>query len=220
MQFPAPQAFNAFDWLLLAILAWSTIVAFLRGIIRVLFSFVGLIVGILLASWYYRNLALRLARWISSLAAAEIAAFLLIALAVMVLFGLLGRIVRRTAKAIGLGLPDRLAGALFGFARGCLLGVAVMMAIAAFVPDSTWIAKSRLAPYFLDGAHAVSFVIPHDLQQRILRGAERLKHNAPYWIKPSVARHNRATASEQRVTLHHVPGLGARTSKQSPEGNL
>lgn len=193
MQLPAPQTFNAFDWLLLIVLLWSTVVAFMRGIIRVLFSFAGLIVGILLASWFYLNLSHRLHQWISSRAVADVIAFGLIVLASIVVFHLAGRIARRGAKFVGLGLPDRLLGALFGFARGCLLGVAVMMAVTAFLPGSAWIAKSRLSPYFLDGAHAVSFVVPHDLQQRILRGAEELKHNAPHWIKPVSASHNRTS---------------------------
>jgi membrane protein required for colicin V production len=58
------------------------------------------------------------------------------------------------------------------------------MAIAAFLPHSAWIANSRLSPYFLAGAHAVSFVVPPDLQHQILDGAQQLKHNAPDWIKP------------------------------------
>ena len=58
-----------------------------------------------------------------------------------------------------------------------------MMAAAAFLPPAPWIANSHLAPYFLAGAHAVSFVVPHDLQQLILDGAKELKHNAPDWIK-------------------------------------
>ena len=192
MSFPNPQTFNAFDWLLLAVLLWSTVIAFLRGIIRVLFSFVGLIAGIVLASWYYPNLAQRLTSILPTRATAEVTAFLLIAISTMVLIGLLGRLVSRTARAVGLGIPDRLLGALFGFARGCLLGVAVMMAVAAFTPTSTWIAQSRLLPYFLDGAHAVSFVVPVDLQQRIVHGAEVLKHKAPDWIKPHSTPHNEA----------------------------
>ena len=195
MTLPTPQTFNAFDWLLCLILLWSTVIAFMRGIIRVLFSFVGLIAGIVLASWYYPTLANRLASFISSLAAAEIAAFLLIAISTMVLIGLLGRLVSRTARAVGLGIPDRLLGALFGFARGCLLGVAVMMAVAAFMPRSLWISESRLLPYFLDGAHAVSFVVPEDLQRRILHGAEELKHKAPDWIKPRPTPHNETSQS-------------------------
>jgi membrane protein required for colicin V production len=175
---------NLFDCLLIAILAYSTIVAFLRGIILELFSLGGLIAGILIASWNYGHLAVYLERFITSPSTAEIVSFLLLVIGVMVLSALLGKALNRTAHAIGLGFFDRILGAAFGFGRGCLLGVAILMAIAAFLPHSTWIENSQLSSYFLAGAHAVSFVVPYDLQYRILDGAEQLKDNAPYWIKP------------------------------------
>ena len=175
---------NLFDCFLIAMLAYSTIMAFMRGIILELFSLGGLIAGILLASWNYKHVAIILGHLITTSAIAEIVAFLLIVIGVMVLSTLLGKALNRTAHAIGLGLFDRLLGAVFGFARGCLFGVAILMAIAAFLPHSAWIANSQLSSYFLAGAHAVSFVVPHDLQQQILDGAQQLKHNAPNWIKP------------------------------------
>jgi membrane protein required for colicin V production len=175
---------NLFDWFLIAILTYSTVMAFVRGIILELFSLGGLIAGILIASWNYNRFALYVERLITTPATAEIISFLLLIIGVMLLSALLGRALNRTAHAIGLAFFDRILGAVFGFARGCLLGVAILMAIAAFLPHSTWIANSQLSSYFLAGAHAVSFVVPYDLQQRILDGAALLKHNAPYWIKP------------------------------------
>jgi membrane protein required for colicin V production len=172
-----------FDWFLIAILAYSTIRAFMRGIILELFSLAGLIAGILLAAWNYPQVALQLGKLITAPAVAQIVAFLLIVVGVMLLAAILGKLLHRTASAVGLGFFDRLLGAGFGFLRGCLFGVAIMMAVAAFLPDSAQVSKSQTAPYFLTGAHAVSFVVPHDLQQQILNGAARLKHNAPDWIK-------------------------------------
>jgi membrane protein required for colicin V production len=173
-----------FDWSLVSILAYSIIVAFMRGLILELFSFGGLIAGILIASWNYSRVAVLLEHLITTPSIAQIIAFFLIVIGIMVLSAILGKALNRTAHAIGLGFFDRLLGAVFGFARGCLFGVAILMAILAFRPQSAWIADSRLSPYFLAGAHAVSFVVPHDLQQQILTGAEQLKHNAPNWIKP------------------------------------
>jgi membrane protein required for colicin V production len=175
---------NLFDWFLIAILAYSTIMAFMRGIILELFSLGGLVAGILVASWNYSRLALFVEGLITTSATAQIVAFIFIVIGVMVLSALLGKALSRTAQAIGLGFFDRLLGGVFGFARGCLLGVVITMSIAAFLPYSTWIANSQLSSYFLAGAHAVSFVVPHDLQQRILDGAELIKHNAHHWIKP------------------------------------
>ncbi len=54
----------------------------------------------------------------------------------MILCTLAAGLVRRTVKAVGLGLVDRLLGAAFGFIRGGLLGVAILMAISAFLPNS------------------------------------------------------------------------------------
>ncbi len=175
---------NLFDWLLVAILVWSTVLAFVRGIILELFSLGGLIAGILIASWNYDHVAVLLSRFIASPSTARIVAFLFLAIAIMVLSTLLGRTLNRTAHAIGLGFFDRALGAVFGFARGCLIGVAILMALAAFQPHSASIENSRLSSYFLAGAHAVSFVVPHDLQHLILNGVQQIKHNATDWIKP------------------------------------
>jgi membrane protein required for colicin V production len=157
---------NYFDWFLLE-----------------LFGLGGLIAGILLASWNYPALAAILERVITSTAVANVIAFLLIAVAVMVVCALIGKALHHTADAIGLGFFDRLLGAVFGYLRGCLLCVAILMAVTAFLPPSSAVQKSSLTPYFLAGAHAVSFVVPQDLSHRLVNGAEQLKHTAPDWIK-------------------------------------
>jgi membrane protein required for colicin V production len=124
---------NFFDCFLIAMLAFSTIMAFVRGIILELFSLGGLIAGILLASWNYKHVAIILERLITTPAIAEIVAFLLIIIGVMVFSTLLGKALNRTAHAVGLGFFDRLLGALFGFARGCLFGV---LQIPGYLPIS------------------------------------------------------------------------------------
>ncbi|WP_263385407.1 CvpA family protein [Granulicella arctica] len=174
---------TVFDWVLVALLVYSTVRAFLRGFLREIFSLVGLVAGILLASWNYNTLAQSLVRWITPITTAQIVAFILIAAGVMIACSLAGKLLRTSADAIGLGFFDRLLGAAFGFVRGCLLGVACMMVLAAFGPWSNLTKNSQLSPYFLAGAHGVSFVVPHDLEQQIANGAAQLKHTAPGWIK-------------------------------------
>ncbi|MBS1822032.1 MAG: CvpA family protein [Acidobacteria bacterium] len=174
---------TAFDWLLLVPLVYSTVQAFLRGLVRELFSLGGLVVGILVAAWNYGRLASALGGLVSSPGVADVVAFLLIAIGIMIAATVAGRLIHTTAHAIGLGFFNRLGGVAFGFLRGCLIGVAILTAISAFLPETAWVKNSRLAPYFLAGAHAVSFVVPHDLEQLILNGAAQIKHNAPDWIK-------------------------------------
>ena len=178
MPIPPPTSFNSLDWFLILVLALSTLAALWRGIIRVLLSLLGLIVGIVAAASYYVPLARVLAQYIP-LPITQVTAFLLLLAGVTIVFSLLASFLRRTAHAVGLGPFDRLLGGVFGFARGCLLGSVAMMALAAFAPSSGSIRASQLAPYFLAGAHAVSFIVPENFEQRVAAGAAQLMQAAP-----------------------------------------
>ena len=99
---------TSFDWFLVVIAVVSALFAFQRGFIRVLFSLVGLGVGVVLASWNYLPFARWLHRWITSPVTAQAIAFLGILFAVLIAFGLAAGLVRQAAKAVGLGFADRL----------------------------------------------------------------------------------------------------------------
>ena len=172
---------TAFDWILAALLLISTVMAFVRGVIREIFSLVGWLAGLLLASWYYARVAAWLGRWVTSVTVADVLSFVLIVVGVKILFSLMGRVLHKTVDAVGLGFMDRMGGAIFGFLRGCVMGTAVMMCVAAFLPGAGFVKQSILAPYFLVGAHAVSFVVPRDLKDKIAAGAKRVKDTNPKW---------------------------------------
>ena len=181
------NSLTSFDWFLVVVAVVSMALAFQRGFVRVLFSLLGLVMGTLVASWNYLALADRLHRWIASPAPAQAISFLAILFTVMIVFSIAAGFARRAVKLVGLGFVDRLMGAAVGLVRGLLLCVAAMMALTAFLPQSGWIRDSVLAPYFLAGAHAVSFVVPLRLQEQIALGTrhllektpETLKHNLP-----------------------------------------
>ena len=181
------SSFTAFDWLLVGVVVVSAAMAFGRGLIRVLFSLAGLMVGILVASWNYRSLGVRLHQWITSVPVSEVLAFLAIILAVWFVFATVAGFVRRAVKAVGLGFADRLLGAVFGAVRGVLLGIAMLMALAAFAPDSSWVKESALAPYFLEGAHGVSFVLPQHFEAQLSDGARHLLKKNAETLKHSTA---------------------------------
>ncbi len=174
---------NPLDWILGLLLAYSVVRAAMLGFFRVAFSLAGLILGFALACWNYHTVGLRLTGLIASPPIAQFVAFLLILIGCMIVANLIGKLLHRTASAVGLGFVDRLLGALFGLLRGVVFGVALLLAITAFLPTAPWIQTSLCAPYFLRAAHAVSFVMPFDLQRRLLDGLEQLKHATPGWIQ-------------------------------------
>ena len=181
---PTLTAFTTFDWILVVIVVVSTLMAFYKGLIRVLLSLGGVVVGIIIASWNYILLADALHRWISSFEVAEIIGFLVIFFLVVIAIAWIAKLLRSAVKAIGLGFLDRLLGGVVGFVRGVLLGVVLLMALTAFAPGAPWAENSQLAPYFLDGVHAVSFVVPLHLQDQISNGAQYLLHETPELVRP------------------------------------
>lgn len=174
---------NPLDWMLAILLTYSVVRAALNGLLREAFTLGGIVVGFLLACWYYRELAPHLSGLITSPPLALFASFIVLLGGTMVVAHIAALILRRGAKTIGLGFMDRLGGAAFGLVRGFLLGTAILTAFTAFLATAPWMKNSLLAPYFLSAAHAVSFVMPADLSNRFHEGVERIKHTTPDWIK-------------------------------------
>jgi membrane protein required for colicin V production len=171
---------NPLDWFLAILLAYSVVRAAIRGFFRESFALGGMIIGFVLACWDFRNLALQLRGLVTSPPLAELLAFVLILIACVIIASLLGKLLSRTASAVGLGFLDRLGGAAFGLVRGALLGLAILLAMIAFLPASPWVQTSFLAPYFLRANHAVFFVMPYDLQLRLSDGLNHMRNTKLY----------------------------------------
>jgi membrane protein required for colicin V production len=172
-----------FDWFIVAIIVVSAIVAASQGFLLEVFSLAGLVIGLWLALWNYRVLAVPFARVIHSERICDALAFLLIAFGVMIILGLIGRLFSKLAHTAGLGGLDGLLGAIFGVLRGCVLVVVAIIAIAAFFPQKTWMNGSKLAPYFLSAANQVSAGAPAELRQKIQEGVAALEHVRPIHLQ-------------------------------------
>lgn len=171
-----------FDWFIIAVILLSTIAAAAQGLVLELVSLAALILGVWLAFWNYGVLAVPLSRTIHSVAVADVVGFLVIALGVMLIVGLIGRAIRKVTHAAGLGGLDSLLGAIFGIVRGAFLVVIAIIAIVAFMPQKRWLNGSELAPYFLSAANECSAGAPAELQHKIQEGVAIVKHG-PEWLQ-------------------------------------
>ncbi len=185
------------DWAIVVILIVSVLSAAKHGFFVEAFSLAGVILGLLLASWNYQKLLPWIDQWVHSPGVAEIIAFIVIAIAVMVIAGLAGRIIRWSVRSIGLGWADRFVGAVFGLLKGCVLVTLGVMAIAAFLPRVTWMERSKLAPYFLSMAHDAAVVTPAELGERIREGVKVIRDAQPDWLKPNAAITSRPLGQHQ-----------------------
>jgi membrane protein required for colicin V production len=173
------------DWAITAVVVLTVVGALRNGFFVEAFSLGGVVVGLLIASWNFQRLMPWLLKWVHTAALAETIAFLVIALAIMIAAGLIGRALRWSANSIGLGWLDRLVGAVFGLLKGCVLVTLGVMALAAFFPRNGWLEHSRLAPYFLSAAHFSTAVTPTGLGARIRDGVKMIREGQPDWLKPN-----------------------------------
>jgi membrane protein required for colicin V production len=156
---------NGLDWVLMLVVVLSTVRAWMRGLVQALFGLLGFVGGFQLATWNYGTVGdwIYDRGYIRLLSNARIVAFLVITIAIVIFFELVGRGVKKAAHAVGFGLFDRILGAAFGLARGILLSVAVIIGVKAFAPQWEATDNSKLSSYFLGAARAVSFIVPYDL---------------------------------------------------------
>ena len=151
---------NWLDIVITIYLIISVISGLVQGLIRSVLSIIGLIVGIALAANFYKQFG-DVLTFIHNPDIADIVAFVIILLAVMVIAALIALVLRSIIKAIMLGWIDRLGGAIFGLLLGAL-SVSVLLAIVAKFTDTSLITESALAGFFLDKFPLIMGLLPSE----------------------------------------------------------
>ena len=158
------------DWVIVAILGLSVVVALFRGFVREAFSLATWVVAGVLAFRFSDVMAFRLETGIETPSIRVIAGFLMVFIGILIIGSLLGVLVGQLVKHTGLSGTDRLLGALFGLARGiAILVMAVILAGLTPFPNDPWWEESRLLPYFETMAERAIEELPPGLREQLLR---------------------------------------------------
>ena len=128
------------DWLLLAVLAASVVLGFVRGLVYEALALAGWVVAWFAAQWAAPHLAPHLPLGEPGSALQLGAAFALAFLLALVVWGLLARLVRMLVQATPLSLLDRVLGSGFGVFRGLvlLLAVATVVMLTPAAQSDPW----------------------------------------------------------------------------------
>jgi membrane protein required for colicin V production len=128
------------DWAMLAVLVLSIVVGALRGLVFEVLAIVGWIVAYFVAQWAAPLLAPHLPIGRPGSLLNQGVAFASAFIATLIVWGLLSRLLRRLIHATPLHAADRVLGAAFGLARGCivLLAVAVVVAYTPAAKSPEW----------------------------------------------------------------------------------
>jgi membrane protein required for colicin V production len=161
---------NWLDYLLIAILLFSAVMSARKGFSREVIGLAAAFFALVFGMWFYGIAGSFIAPYTSSARAANLIGFVLVVVAVLLAGGILGWIVNRFLRTIGLSFFDRLLGAAFGVLRGLLVTMALLTAFMAFGPyvesetTPSAVVHSRIAPYVLNASHLVVAMAPMELK--------------------------------------------------------
>lgn len=152
---------NWLDIVILIVIAVFFFGGLKNGIIKTLVSLAGLVAGIALAGQYYPILTPYLT-FIPEITIANIVAFIIILMAVLVFAAVAAAVLTGFAKAILLGWLNGLLGGVFGISMG-VITVSVLLTIwVKFRGPADFIEESRLAVSLLNYFPFILSLLPSD----------------------------------------------------------
>jgi membrane protein required for colicin V production len=165
------------DILVIVIVGYSVYAGFSGGIARVGIGFVAAILGILFGFWFYGIAGAHVADYVSSRSIANLLGFLLVFGGFVLAGAIVGRILAKLFRWVGLSWLDRLLGAAFGFLQGAVVAVALVTVILAFAPTPPppSIVQSKTLPYVIDTSSVLSAVTPHEVKDAFRETKEKVK---------------------------------------------
>jgi len=139
---------NWTDYLLIAVLVFSSVAGLMRGLLREVISVFTWVAAVWIAWTFASSLEPYLGGALSDAAVRPWAARTIIFVAVLLIGAALGALVSHFVRLSLFSGVDRLLGLMFGLLRGVVvLGVLAMLAHAVRLQDEPWYRASVLVPY-------------------------------------------------------------------------
>jgi membrane protein required for colicin V production len=138
-------------------------------------------VALLLASvaglWLYGSAGGWLRDYVNHKSVANFVGFCLVFFAVIGVGVLVGHVLAKLFKWVGLGWLDRLMGGALGLLRGVLFAMVLILAMCSFSrqPPPASITASRFAPYIIDASSVMAAAAPRELKDGFDESYRRVK---------------------------------------------
>lgn len=171
------------DWTILVVMLFAVIGGIAQGLFRTVFSLAGLILGLAIAVWNYQRVAELFIPIVRVEAIANAIGFLLIALLVMAIFNVIGILLQKAFRWLGLGCLDAFGGAIVGFIQGVLLVTVCILVTVAFFPGTAWLTNAKFPRMFFTACHVSTDMGPDQLREQVQKDLHTLQHETPKWLQ-------------------------------------
>jgi membrane protein required for colicin V production len=152
---------NTVDIIVIAVVAISALIAFLRGFVREVLT-IGSWLGASLVTLYgFPLLQPKFEQWISNKLGADIVCGISLFLGSLIVFSIFSHMIARFVRGSALTAVDRSLGLLFGLLRGAILVSLAYMLI--FALDPNMLRGARTTPMMARGAEILRDMAPKEL---------------------------------------------------------
>jgi membrane protein required for colicin V production len=169
-------ALNWLDYLLLILAVGMVIEGLTRGLTRVAISLAGLVLGLLAGVWFYAPVAALYRQFVATQAIANLLGFFTLFIGFQIAGAVLGWVLSKMLKSVGMTWPDRVLGGVFGLAKSALLAIGVILILTAFParPFPHAVAQSQIAPYVIDMSRMLASVAPREMKDAFAESYDRI----------------------------------------------
>jgi len=171
---------NWIDILLVLVIGCSILSGLAAGFARVGIGFIAAVLGMMCGFWFYGIAAEHVLDYVSSRAIANLIGFFVIFFGILILGAIIGRILAKFFKWVGLSWFDRLLGGAFGLLRGLVIAIALVTVLLAFAPSPPprSVVESKALPYVIDASNILASVTPHEIKEAYHDAKDNVKK---YW---------------------------------------
>ena len=156
------------DWTLFAMIAVSVLVGLWRGLVFEVLAVLGWLAAYFAAQWFAPELAPHLPIGAAGSALNHAAAFAVVFVLALVIWGVAARVVRMLVRAVPvISTADRLMGAAFGLVRAVvlLLVIATVVGLTPLTKSQAW-QQSRVAVWSNGLLQSMKHVLPANFHRR------------------------------------------------------
>ena len=159
---------TVFDYIVLTILVASIVVSMVRGLLREVLSLVAWLAAFVVANRWGTDMAALLPAAVPAGTVRLVAGFALLFVGTLLLVGLVNIAIAHIIDLAGLKVVDRGLGGLFGFARGGLIVMTlVILAGLTGLPKQPLWRDALLAPIAETAVHTVKPWLPDDWARHV-----------------------------------------------------
>lgn len=157
-----------FDYAVLMVIAASLLLGFWRGVVGEVLALAAWVLAFFVAREFAQPVSEFYGSLLGDRSMQYLAGFATVFVAVLVVVGIARLVVSFLLRAVGLGLIDRMLGAIFGIARGVLVVlIAVMLGGLTPLPREPWWKNAVFAPPLETAVLAMKPWMPEAMAKKI-----------------------------------------------------